>query len=283
MSTPETKQDDQVLDELKIGGPLAERAPETGALVDGGSFRDSAKMVVTVTLVAAISAGLLGYVYSMTKPRIEESRLAEKVTAFSYILPSYDNQPITTECALPLLDADTGQPANPPRTAQLFTAAKGSETIGYAVQLFTTDGFGPRIDVIVGAKPDGTVTGVYVLNHQETPGLGAKVTDSQTEWGPDRKLAGKPYLHQFQNRAPAQGLAAFQVKKDGGQIDAITASTITSRAVAGAIADGAWTVRALGESGLPAGCGVQAVPAAPPAAAAPAAAAPSATEEGGAK
>lgn len=206
------------------------------APTDAGSFGDSLKKVITVTLVAAISAGVLGLVYSQTKDRIEQSRRAELERALGYILPDFDNAPL-----------DTVKPVNLDGSkcpVNLFTAKQGGQVTGYALQSCTTKGFGPRIDLLVGATPDGIVTGVYILTHQETPGLGAKATDGQASWGEWRKQCNlakggcsgnAPFLRQLANRK--LGDYDFRVTKDGGKVDAITASTITSRAVSESVAD----------------------------------------------
>ena len=226
--------------------------------LDSGSVAEGIKMVLTVTIVAAVAAGMLGVVYSLTKERIAESRTEEKIQAFGYILPAFGNEPLATGRKVRLAGVQ------PPREVVLYTATdepgEGGSPVGYALETYTTDGFGPRIDLLVGATPDGTVTGVYVLNHQETPGLGAKITDGQTDFpawrqecvppadaSPACRLAKPFFLKQFANRHPDR--FELRVKKDGGDVDAITASTITSRAVTEAVARAAATIRALGGEG----------------------------------
>jgi electron transport complex protein RnfG len=228
---------------------LAAPAAAEEAVPHSGSASEGAKMVLTVTLFTLVSAGLLGFVYRQTKPRIEESRRNEKVQAFNAILPEFDNKPLDErEC----LDPPGADEKSCLRT--MYRATRGGVPVGYAVETFTTDGFGPRIDLLVGCSPDLAVTGVYILAHQETPGLGAKATEGQTEW---RSLDGprpQPFLLQFFGRKP--GEFDFRVRKDGGEVDSITASTITSRAVANVVAESlAMAGRAIGaavpEGGAP--------------------------------
>lgn len=226
---------------------------------------DSAKMVLTVTLVAALSAGLLGFVSSMTREPIQAAEEAEKTRALGYILPEHDNRPSAPEawCCLEW-PADFAGPREFARRdacqRQLFRATRAGETVGWALQLTSTAGFGPRIDLLAAARPDGTVTGVYILNHQETPGLGSKAAESQESWGEWREgcatreggcRGNAPFLRQFANRRP--GEFRFAVKKDHGDVDAITASTITSRAVTDAVADAATTIQGFPAAG-PAAC-----------------------------
>ena len=93
-------------------------------------------------------------------------------------------------------------------------------TVGYCFKV-EPSGFGGKITVMVGVTTDGKVSGVKITNMSETPGLGAKCTE-------------EAFSSQFKGFDPAQKTLA--VKKDGGDVDAITASTITSRAYTNALA-----------------------------------------------
>ncbi len=193
--------------------------------------------VVVVAVVAAISAAILGLVYAQARPRIVESRRQEKISAFEYILPSFDNSPLDTGRAAPLQGEGMAQPAT------VFTATNSSnDVVGMATQSFTTESFGPRIDLLVGANSQKEISGIYILNHQETPGLGAKATIGQSRWQHRDEVPGKPFLFQFAGK----GLHnyRFNVRKDGGDVDAITASTITSRAIAQAVERALHTIAA---------------------------------------
>ncbi len=202
---------------------------EPRAPAEAGGFIDGTKKILTVTLVAAVSAAVLGFVHSRTKDAVALAELGEQIEAFGFVLTEFDNEPLTT-----------GREIEPPggaaigaERAMLFEAKVGDETVGYAVALETTRAYGPLIRLLVGARPDGTVTGVYILDHEETPGLGAKVTEGHRLWRSRDQAEGRPFLFQFANRRP--GEQGFRVREDGGDIDSITASTITSRAVAEAI------------------------------------------------
>jgi Na+-translocating ferredoxin:NAD+ oxidoreductase subunit G len=213
----------------------AEREPTTPSAApkppEAGSRAEGVRMIVTMTLFTLIAAALLGFVYAQTKPRIDAARREEKGQAFGWILPAFDNRPLdTARCVEP-----AGAPLGESCRKTIYTATRGGTTVGYAVETFTTAGFGPRIDLLVAGTPDGTVTGVYVLAHQETPGLGAKITVGHTAWKDPGSVEGRPFILQFAGRR--LGAFDFRVRKDGGEVDAITASTITSRAVSAAIED----------------------------------------------
>jgi len=184
-------------------------------------------MVLTVAAVAGLAAGLLGVVQSQTAPLIAASRMEEKTRALRYILPDFDNRPFSTGAEVEMVDGPQ------PRRARLYTATLSGETVGFARELTATEGFGPRIDLLVSATLSGRVSGVYVLGHQETPGLGAKMTEGQTQWKEAGSAGGKPFILQFADASTDS--FDFRVRKDGGEVDAITASTITSRAVSRAV------------------------------------------------
>ncbi len=97
------------------------------------------------------------------------------------------------------------------------TEDNSGQPLGVAIES-TTNGFGGDLNVLVGFSPDGTILGYTILNHSETPGLGAKA-DKWFQNEGKGSIIGK---HPEKNN--------LKVSKDGGEIDAITASTITSRA-----------------------------------------------------
>ena len=100
----------------------------------------------------------------------------------------------------------------------------------------STVGFGGPLTLMVGVLPDGSVYNTSVLSHSETPGLGAKCTTDEH------------FISQFRGFDPAAKTLA--VKKDGGDLDAITASTITSRAYALAVSNAVAVFNQLKEGGL---------------------------------
>jgi len=95
-----------------------------------------------------------------------------------------------------------------------------NEPVGYAVKTFTNKGFGGHAEMMAGFLPDGRIYNIIILQHRETPGLGTKMAE--------------PYFSkQFMGKNPAT--FKLRVKKDGGQVDAITAATVSSRAYCDAL------------------------------------------------
>ena len=160
-----------------------------------------------VTLVA--SAGV-GAVNMITADAIAEANALATTQAVQNVLPEFDN----TEISEQTIDD---------MTIVVYTATKGADTVGYAVETMSKNGFGGAIRLMVGFGADGKILNVNVLQQAETPGLGTKMTDE-----------GNPLLASIQNKNSWE--VDFKVKKDGGELDALTAATISSRAYYEAVA-----------------------------------------------
>lgn len=230
-------------------------------VTESGSFLQGLKMVLTVTLVAAISAALLGFVYDATKERIADSQRKEKVQAFQQILPgAFDNDPLAKDTSTSPRQVEVAVVEKSDKSGQMatmYTATAGGKLVGRVIEM-ETSAFDAGIILLVGVNPSLQVTGVYILAHKETPGLGAKATEHQEDWGTWREEckaeddgkscrgANAPFLRQFTYR---KADAQMRVTKDGGDIAAITASTITSRGIAQAVRRAVKTVEANAASG----------------------------------
>ena len=169
-------------------------------------------MVVALLVITAVSGGLLGLVYGMTKDAIAEVDQKKNEAAIKAVLPLEGE--ITYKADTLKYTAD-GLTMNFP--CNLAYDANGNFQ-GVAIKTYE-GGFGGKIDMMVGFLADGTIKGTSVLSHAETPGLGANMT-------------GK-FKDQFVDKNPAD--YKLTVTKDGGNVDAITAATITSRAFSKAV------------------------------------------------
>ena len=153
-------------------------------------------MVLVLGLVCLACSAVLGGAYVITKAPIEAADAAKTQAAVAQVLPHFE----TLE-----YNADD----------HYYTAKDGEAVVGYAIES-TVVGFGGPLSLMVGVTVDGVVYNTSVLSHSETPGLGAKCsTDAK-------------FMDQWRGFDPA--VKKLSVKKDGGDVDAITASTITSRA-----------------------------------------------------
>lgn len=170
------------------------------------SFKNMLLVLTTITLVAAFA---LGSVYNMTKAPIEASQAAKKEDAIKEVLPAFDR-------------LDTAQEVKIDGIADpffVYRAYKGDEFIGAAVQTYSKNGFSGEIKLMVGFEKNGKLYNYAVLEQKETPGLGTKMVD----WFKTAKG------HQ-DVRGMDGATNKLMVTKDGGEVDAITAATISSRA-----------------------------------------------------
>jgi len=177
-------------------------------------------MILTLFLVTAVASTGLGFIYELTKEPIAEAKRIKTLNAISATIPEFDNEPASDVDKL-FIDGDT---------LYFYKAYKDGEMVGIAVQTFTNLGFSGEIRLMVGFNPDGSICNVSVLQHKETPGLGDKIEQRKSF----DKITGLSWSSQFKNLDLSK--TELAVKQDGGQIDAITASTITSRAFCDAVA-----------------------------------------------
>ncbi len=203
-------------------------------------------MVLTLLVVTAISGMVLGFVHGVTKEPIKISEEKAQTEAIKACLPEFKK----------VDDSDTIYvDANKKNKLIVFTARdENDEVVGTAIKTYSLNGFTGEINLMVGFNPQGTITGYQVLSHKETPGLGSKMQ----EWfRPAEKksslitklgiLCGLVKEDQQANQEATEGGAVknligvspenvnLTVTKDGGDVDAITASTISSRAFLEAI------------------------------------------------
>ena len=167
-------------------------------------------MVLVLTSVAVIMGGILAFVNHLTEGPISDQKAKALADGIKTVL-ACDNLTVTAT------DTVRQNVAGKELTYIIYQTkdAKGND-LGAAVES-TTGGFGGDLKVLVGFDPEGKILGYTLLEHAETPGLGAKA-DKWFQKGEKGDIIGK---------SPAEPLV---VSKDGGQVDAITASTITSRA-----------------------------------------------------
>jgi electron transport complex protein RnfG len=163
-------------------------------------------MVLSLTLISLAASACLGFVYELTKEPIAHSVMNKKLDAIRQVVPEFTNNPNEEMYRLPTGEGDS---------LDIYPAKKDDVIVGYAVNTYTKTGFSGNISLMAGFKPDGTIISITVLEQKETPGLGTKMTEPS-------------FKDQFNNKNP--GEFSLKVKKDGGQVDAITAATISSRA-----------------------------------------------------
>ena len=175
-------------------------------------------MVLCLTAVCLICAAILGCVYAVTLEPIQAASQKALIASIAQVLPEGGE--------ISELQEAEGY--------QYYIQTVDGAPVAYAVKS-TTTGFGGDLTLMVGVLVDGTVYNTSVLAHSETPGLGAKCQD-----------AASAFRKQFEGFPADKSLT---VKKDGGDVDAITASTITSRAFTLAVSNAVGVVKLLNEGG----------------------------------
>jgi Na+-translocating ferredoxin:NAD+ oxidoreductase subunit G len=169
-------------------------------------------MVVVLCGVTIVSAAVLGYVFDLTKDRIAAALEAKKLKAIKeVIIEGYDNSPATEMFTIKSEDGTD---------LECYPAKLGDKTTSVAIKSYTKIAFSGEIWLMVGLLDDGSINKISVVSQKETPGLGTKIDAAK-------------YKAQYYGKNPAT--YNLKVKKDGGEIDAITAATISSRAFSDAV------------------------------------------------
>jgi Na+-translocating ferredoxin:NAD+ oxidoreductase subunit G len=163
-------------------------------------------MILSLVLIAMTMSAALGFVYLKTKGPIEAVSRQKENDAIRQVLPEFDSDPAKDRIEK--------------NGVVVFNLYKENQPVGFAIKSFTDKGFSGHIEIMAGFLPDGTIHRVTVLSHRETPGLGTKMTDPK-------------FSSQFPGKHPNTFL--LKVRKDGGQVDAITAATVSSRAYCDAL------------------------------------------------
>ena len=174
-------------------------------------------MLLSLTAICLVAGAVLAGVYEVTKDPIEAAKIAELNAAIKAVTPDFDNDP-SAEAYM----AVTGEGDS----LKIYPAKQGDEIEGVAVESNTKKGFGGEIKVIVGFEQAGKLLNYSVLQHAETPGLGAKMQDWFRMDKNKQSVLGRSI--------PDGGLKVTKDDKENG-VDAITAATISSRAFLDAI------------------------------------------------
>ncbi len=178
-------------------------------------------MVLVLGITCLVCSALLGGAYALTKEPIDKAVVEKTNRAISQVLPAF------SETAYKEVSSDG-------KTYHYYEATNGSSVVGYAIES-TTVGFGGNLTLMVGVTPDGVVYNTSVLSQSETPGLGAKCNTDEK------------FMAQWKGFDPSSKI--LSVKKDGGDVDAITASTITSRAYTEAVKNALEAFKSLNNGG----------------------------------
>lgn len=176
-------------------------------------------MILSLVLISMTMSAALGFVYLKTKGPIEIAAKQKEIDAIKQVVPPFDSDPLTNSTER--------------NGVIIYQLSKENKPVGFAIKSFTDKGFAGHIEMMAGFLPDGTINNVVVLSHKETPGLGTKMTDPG-------------FSGQFLGKKPDE--FKLKVKKDGGEVDAITAATVSSRAYCDALQRAFATLEAITDS-----------------------------------
>ncbi len=185
-------------------------------------------MILSLLLICLLAAGLLAQVNDMTKEPIADAQALKLEEAIKDVVPEFDNDPVSESYKVASESGDS---------LLVYPAKKGDEVVGFAVNSYSDNGFSGNIQVMVGFDMKNNVVNYAVLSHSETPGLGSQMVSWFKPQVVVKSLIEK--LFGFEMKKPEAkssiigknpATTKLTVSKDGGDIDAISASTITSRA-----------------------------------------------------
>lgn len=180
------------------------------------------KSAAVLGLFALGATSLLVLTWNLTVDRITEEERRARLEALYEIVPRDTHTNDMLEDTLRVTDPSALGVAGP---VTVYRARREGDPHAVVMQVVAPDGYSGRIRLLVGIRYDGTLAGVRVVDHQETPGLGDKIEVDRTDW-----------IFQFDGRSlgdPPE--TRWTVRKDGGEFDALTGATVTPRAVIGAV------------------------------------------------
>ena len=161
-------------------------------------------MLIVLAAISLVSALAIGFTYTKTKPAAEKVQLEKSKKALEAVLPAFEKLGDKYEA----------------EGCRLTPAYKGEELVGTAVEAVSNKGFGGDVQILVGFNAEGKIHNTAILSIKETPDLGSN-------------MANPKFKDQVNGKDPEN--FKLSVKKDGGDVDAITAATISSRAFLDAV------------------------------------------------
>lgn len=164
-------------------------------------------MLISLTLISTVAGFSLAYMNDITLGPISEARKAKKINAIKAVLPKVTNDPYSDKIAVAVPDISD--------SFDIFPGKNDNRVNSIAIATYSDQGYSGLIKLMVGLDTRGVINNIAVLEQKETPGLGTKITTEK-------------FLQQYRGKDP--GKWKLLVKKDGGQTDAITGATISSRA-----------------------------------------------------
>lgn len=164
-------------------------------------------MIISLFAITIIAGAALGFINDVTEGPIAKAKLERKVNALKQVLPEFNNNPVEL---VKLIKSDKAKDS-----IEIYTGMMDDKPIGTAVIGSSEKGYSGLVKIMVGFNLDASIKNIVVLEQKETPGLGTK-------------MKGEKFMRQFRGKKPSE----FNLKpiKDGGDVDAISGATISTRA-----------------------------------------------------
>jgi electron transport complex protein RnfG len=174
-------------------------------------------------LFALVATGLVALIHAGTAEHIAESERAYMLRSLHAVIdPASHNNDLFSD----VIVVQTADYLGSNHPLPVFRARRDGQPVALAITTFAPDGYVGPIKLLVGIDFNGTLTGVRVLSHQETPGLGDAIDARRSDW-----------IFGFNGRSldNPTGNKGWQVRRDGGDFDQFTGATITPRAIVKAV------------------------------------------------
>jgi electron transport complex protein RnfG len=181
-------------------------------------MRELFRLTIVLTIICCGAALSLAYVYNLTKEPIAYQQRLKKIRAINAVFPEYEDAPGLQMVDIPYCkDEEAGELCR-----QFYLVKNNDLPLGTAFEV-SASGYGGKIDIMIGIVSESTISGIKIINHSETPGLGANITKQDFY----KNFTGKTLIN-----------TNWSLKKNDGDVDQVSGATISSTAVMEAVHDG---------------------------------------------
>ena len=186
------------------------------------NFRQVVITAIILLLFAVIGTALVVTTFDNTRDRIAANERATLLRKLHQLIPPEAHDNILLEDTITVRNKSLLGTA---REVTVYRARKAGQPVALVITPVAPDGYSGTIKLLVGIRADGTLNGVRVVAHRETPGLGDAIDETRSNW-----------IHLFDNKSlDNPTLNRWKVRKDGGDFDQLTGATITPRAIVKAV------------------------------------------------
>ena len=185
-------------------------------------YRQIIITTIILLLFAIVGTTLVAFTFDQTREQITANERATLLRKLHRLITPDQHDNMLLEDTVSVLD-ETLLGSDKP--VMVYRARKDGEPVALVIAAIAPDGYSGSIKLLVGIRVDGTLSGVRVVVHRETPGLGDAIDETRSDW-----------IHIFDNKSlQSPDVSRWAVKKDGGDFDQLTGATITPRAVVKAV------------------------------------------------